>query len=798
MTAKSTRRKTARARSDGHRPAAPEWPQQAAASAAPALSPDLEQAIRTILTSSSAAPAVSKPAGGAAASPADSPADAAHDDRVPVALWSRARVPSALAPFAWAGGADLAAMSARWGVHLTGAGGTAAGVTALVLIASAGTWTIARLRRRRSKTTLVLPPLTSAQMRRRRRAAGSWASFLSWAPVVIWVTPEGPHGLVQVVLVLGSVWFGRDHLWTHRQQRIQSTPPEAILAAPEPEPELEPEPEPEDPRLAAFRHRFITGSGSSSQARPKLVGAELHSPEEVPRGFSFEIRLDPEEDITYERVVALRPSIAGLYDVPADQVMCDPGLNRSESRARVTVLTEPEAFADPEFWDGESTYDPAAGTIEIGRFGDSRPSHWRLHAPRSGMWGGMIIGLSGTGKSGDINVIACEAGLVMKCPHCGAYRAEDGMCDDCQPSRMFMLLMGDPQKQAFSLWKNNADILFWGKDACVFQTRFMCDVMDERAADAGESTWTDAKGRKREGIGWFDPSPDRPGIVGIIDEWTKVTSSPHGKEAVENSEAIHREARKAGECLIWASQMPDAGQTGTDRAGRDLVKEFNVLAHRVDGTGKAMIGIKGKAEHLPEGKDMYGIGYIGGVDGRSAVPQRTKGLEEDSADRIDALDLAEYISGLPLTIDPAVQRVMDRYGITRGMVITDTWVAQWRAQAKAEAAAARGKGGQTPPQDGIVPETGQAWEPSPESAAAGPISTGAVDAAAAALRDHVADHDGEPAELFDVMAATGLAAGPASRALEALAAEGRARHAGPGAWLPVSGPGHSIPAGAAQ
>lgn len=797
MTAKATRRKTAKARSGGHRPAAPERAPETAAPADPALPPDLEQAIRTILTSASPAPAVSKPAAGTAASPAEVPSGSpSDDDRVPVALWSRARVRAALAPFAWAGGADLTAMCARWGVHMTGPGGTAAGVTALVLTASAGTWTIARLRRRRSKTTLVLPPLASAQMRKRRRAGGAWASFLSWAPVVIWVTPEGPHGLVQVALVLGSVWFGRDHLWTHRQQRIQSTPPEAILAVPEPGPEPEPEeePEPEDPRLAAFRRRFITGSGSSSQARPKLVGAGLHSLQEVPRGFSFEIRLDPEEDVTYERVVSLRPQIAALYDVPADQVMCDPGVNRSESRARVTVLTEPEAFADPEFWDGESTYDPATGTIEIGRFGDSQPSHWRLHAPRSGMWGGMIIGLSGTGKSGDINVIACEAGMVMKCPLCGAYRAEDGTCDDCQPSRMFMLLMGDPQKQAFSLWKNKADILFWGKDACVFQTRFMCDVMDERAADAGESTWTDAKGREREGIGWFDPSPGRPGIVGIIDEWAKVTSSPFGKQAVENSEAIHREARKAGACLIWANQMPDAGQTGTDRAGRDLVKEFNVLAHRVDGTGKVMIGIKGKAEHLPEGKDMYGIGYIGGVDGRSAVPQRTKGLEEDSADRIDALDLAEHVSDLPLTIDPAVQRVMDRYGITRGMVITDEWVAVWRAEV---AVRAKRKAAPTSAQDD-VPVQEPAGESTPGSAAAGPISTGAVDAAAAALRDHVADHDGEPAELFDVMAATGLAAGPACRALEALTGEGRARQAGPGAWLPASGPGRSIPAGAGQ
>jgi hypothetical protein len=58
-----------------------------------------------------------------------------------------------------------------------------------------------------------------------------------------------------------------------------------------------------------------------------------------------------------------------------------------------------------------------------------------------------------------------------------------------------------------------------------------------------------------------------------------------------------------------------------------------------------------------------------------------------------------------------------------------------------------------------------------------------VDSVHAALRDHAAI-TGQPAELYDVMAATGLAAGPAGRALAALAADGRARRVGtdPDTW----------------
>src|SRR5262249_22600934 len=163
---------------------------------------------------------------------------------------------------------------------------------------------------------------------------------------------------------------------------------------------------------------------------------------------------------------------------------------------------------------------------------------------------------------------------------------------------IFLLFMGDPQMRAFSVWRGNADLVFWGPDACVFQQRFLVEVLTERDADAGSETWTDAKGRQREGRGWFDPSPAVPGIPAIIDEWPAVVRSPYGKEAVADSEVVNTKGRKSGVSETIAAQLPDAPFTGEGRGNRELLKAFNTVAHRLDGTGRSMTAVTGNAADL--------------------------------------------------------------------------------------------------------------------------------------------------------------------------------------------------------
>jgi hypothetical protein len=771
--------------------AAPRRPAPASAAATAGVDQQqLEAALRAILLGATAPPA--RPAQDATvpappAPAAEAPAGLARKDRPRLPLAPEAR--HVLTPFGWILVTDAAALLARLYFDTPGPGGQAAGAAALTLAVTALARTLLRLRRRREKKQARKGarrrlPLTIEERRARRRAAWAWALATAWAQVLLWVTPAGPYGAVQVTLILGGLALGSGHLFRHRQ-RLQPAgirrAIEAAAGAPATD-DADPGPaEPEaaeapDPRREVFLRRFVTGSGAGSKAQPPLHHAEVSAFTGVEGGFSFEVTADPETSVKFDTVAALRADIASLYDVPKSQVLIDGATSKaSERRARVLVLTLNGMFAAPERWNGISSYDPATGAFASGRFGDGTAGHWRLHAPGSGMWGGAVYGAQGTGKSGDLHGIAAQAGIVMRCPACGAYREDDGTCDDCQPSRQFLLFLGDPQKRAFGVWEGCADLLFWGQDACVFQQRLLVEVLTERDADAGSESWTDAKGRRRRGRGWFDPSPAVPGILGITDEWPRVVGAAYGKEAVADSEIVNTTGRKSGVAEIIAAQLPDAPYTGEGRGNRELLKAFNTVAHRLDGTGRSMTSVKGNAADLPEG--MHGVGYIAGVDDRSAAPYRTLEFPEDAADGVDVLDMAEIIRDLPVTFDPAVQRVLDRYGLTRGAVITDAWVAELREREERQATQGSGKGATA-----ARPAGSQRPAAVP---GAGPVSAGALESVAAALADHAATY-GQAAELYDVMAATGLAAGPAGRALAALAADGRASQAGPGTWAPAT------------
>jgi hypothetical protein len=663
-----------------------------------------------------------------------------------------------LAPFGWMAAADVVMLTARAALAAHGPGAGVAAFTAVTTVTAAGIRTLVRLYR------TPRPPRSRPSRRVRRRALAAWTAASGWIAAAIWITPAGPYALVQITLILGGLWLGRDHLYHHRQQPrpraiVRGTvAPAALPAGP-------------DPRLERFRARFVDRAGGRAHA--PLAGAELYSFTEVRdgAGFSFEVKLDEAAGHTHSTVANQRQAIAALYDVPADQVIVAHGPRRSECRAQVTVLTAQDAYGQVQVWDGQSTYDPATGCIDFGLFGDGTTAHWRLNAPASGTWGGMILGVGGTGKTGDAHVIASEAGIAMTCTRCGAARPADGTCPQCDPRRIFAVIMGDPQRQPFSVWKGRADLTGWGPAGCVHLLRMMHRAMEYRAAAMGTEEWTDAKGRVSTGRGWFDPAPARPGLCAIFDEWHKIVGGPDGAEAERLAEDIEAEGRKVGVSISWLDQMPDAGRTNSDRIVRELAKGFNVVGHRLDGTSKSMAGLEGKVGDLPEGTDMYGIGYIGGYDGRSATTFRTKNLPE-TADPgcIDVRDMADRIAAMPVTFDEPVLRAFREFGFTgRCQVIDDGDVAAWRKTQQRKQAAGRPAGpvpGQAPP-------------------GAGPVSTETLDHVARALLAHVREHGGQGAELYDVMQATGLAAGPAGRALAALAASGRARQAGPGTWIPA-------------
>jgi len=638
------------------------------------------------------------------------------------------------------GAADLTVLAAH------AAGGPAAYGAVAALAAAAG-----------GRVAWKHRPKAKRRKRARRGAAALWTA--STATALAGTAAGMASGPGQLVMLGGGLAVAAPYLWHARRRPVAPTAPDElpVLTAP-------------DPRIEAFRARFCRSGPCKNAA--------LHSVRDIPDGFAFEVTLAEETGGTFSDVFTLIPKIAALYDVSADQVSVEYLPGRSERRAGISVLTVADAWDRDDAWDGSSTYDPASGTFRLGRFADNEDMHWLLHRPGSGAAGGVISGVLGSGKTGSVHVIACEAGLAKLCAVCGAA----GTCARCDMRRIVTLWLGDPQMQPFGVWQGFADLMAWGPLACVHMIIMAHAAMRERAARRGSQTWTDHRGRVNTGRGSFDPAPDEPILYVIVDEWPMIIADPLlFKLVAPFAASIVKEGRKVGVVLVLLTQMPDLSQLGL-RELRELLKAFNVLSHRTDSLSTHMLGIKGDTSALAPG--VHGIGYINGVDNRPAAVMRTKHLPEyakPGETGADVRELAERISRDPVHLDAAVLDAIGPLGYpgrhqVLGGELLEAAIAEVTAEAAAAARARRpaaltiadalsGIPAQPGPQGPPEPVQG-----SPEST---PVSLPLL-AAVLAERGEM--------DLFDVSEAAGVDALEADRLLGELAAAGLAVQTGPGRY----------------
>lgn len=630
-------------------------------------------------------------------------------------LWREHR--ALLAPYGWLAGADATAVAAHDLAH-----GMVRVLVVVLAAVVAGGWALVRARRR--------------PRRIQRYLACAWAAGAGWIALTVAWTPFGPHALMQFVLLAGGLAVAAPHLYRHRRR---PGPRPALLVA---------LPAPEDPRLEAFRAKFCDRQGPLRQADP-------HAFAEVPDGFSFELALHPQSDGTTADVVQARSKIAKLYDVPADQVSVEYAAKRSEARAKVTVLTAANALARDDPWDGVSSYDPTTGTVLVGRFLDSAAARWTLHKPGSGAAGGVIAGVTGSGKTGTAHILACETVLARQCATCGPVAS----CRKCDLRRVAALWMGDPQQQPFSVWRGRADLTAWGPASCVRMLQWAHAVMRARAAFFGQLRWTDHLGRENVGKGWFDPSPAFPLLYVVVDEWPLIAADPDlGPVAIRLAADISKQGRKVGVALVFLTQIPDLSQLG-DRAVREMLKAFNVVAHRTDGMSKYMLGIDGDPTQLPAG--VHGIGYINGPDKRPAATFRSKHLPEyvqPGHTGVDVRDIAGRAAADPVDYDRAILDAIVPLGYTGpGQILDDDVPADATDLGTADQ--------RTRPRDGGQAATGGAERWATTGTATDPSCHESV----ARL---IASAGAGGVELYDVMAGTGISALDASQAVAALVAAG--------------------------
>ncbi len=640
-----------------------------------------------------------------------------------------------LAPWAWMAAADVTAFTAHYATPTWWQSAlTAAGASALVAGGSLFHTREARLRKR-IKTMRTLRKV-QADTRRILVAGTAWELLAStWTPI-------GPHGGMQLTLLGGGLLVAAPHLWRTRRRPVE-VEPIAAIAAPV-----------EDPRISKFRVQFC--------ATGQLKEARIHDIEDIHGGFRFSVECSLAYRGKFSDVERLWDDIAALYDVPVDHVSVEHHESRSARRAVVTVLTETKAHERDEPWDGKSTYDPETGTFVLGRFADGSRSRWQLHIPGSGACGGLCIGDVGSGKSGTIHLIAAEAGSAKVCAAClGACT-----CPECDPQRICAVWMGDPQRQPFGVWRGRADVTAWGPLSCVRMLSWLHAGMRHRADHFGRMEWTDHLGRTNSGKGWFDPTPEFPMILGVIDEWPIIMKDPDlSRFAAPLAEQIEDEGRKVGVRLLIGSQEADLEKNGGSRGFRNALCAANAISHRSDRYAKTMLNLEGNPADLPEG--VHGVSYLRSYDKRSGIVQRTKHLPEvlrRGQTGLDVRAIAERIAADPITYDPTFLGAIDLLGYTGpGQILDDG--DDWSLN--------RLLGGEANQEvvDAIA-DAGTLHEPK----AAGPVSAPDIDAVREALGQRA------DADVFDLMSATGLSALGVSRAVDALIADGAASQAPSGRY----------------
>ena len=325
------------------------------------------------------------------------------------------------------------------------------------------------------------------------------------------------------------------------------------------------------------------GSGSGV-----LSGAELVDREDAPGGEKYTVQLVAGRQTVSDLINALPKIASGLRCSFADLVVeTIPG---DDSMVKLAImpaspLKTATAFAGP--------YVTAPGLIGLGPWGDgSGLATWRLYSPNS-MWGGVIIGGTGSGKSELINLIMVSA--MSRGDTAIVYI--DGQDGNSSPE----MLRG-------AHWPVTRD-----------------NALAALVALHQIVTW-----RSREnavnGHRGFSPSPERPGILVVVDECHEIfEKDPFCKALAED---ISRIGRKVGVAILAASQYAGAKTFGNSTVLRDRLMEGNAVCLRTASKAEKNFfpGLELNPVLLPA--NLPGYGYLVDVTGGgSLAPFRGAFLE---------------------------------------------------------------------------------------------------------------------------------------------------------------------------
>lgn len=412
-------------------------------------------------------------------------------------------------------------------------------------------------------------------------------SPLAWWRELPWRTKENGYaiavyvaamGWLQAAAILGALttpipgllfvgfWPAATPWWWHHRVRPA-----------EPEPEYDDRTEKWDERVA--------DQGCA------LPGSRLVDIEEIDNGWSATIALPPGK-LTTAAALSATDRIASAYEISTTSIVVEPSTTAEAHRARLLVLTiNPLQKVIPYPGPG---LDRTTGRLPIGIYADGTVAGWQLYTPGSGANHGQISGTTGGGKSQFIQLI----------------------CTEIRHSGLAVLWLGDPEEgTSVPDWQDAADWFAGG----VAEIRRMLQaaerIMDDRKKRRARRTWTDEYGRPRRGFAQFDPTPDEPLLMVIIDEAPDVTKDPECARIIAK---IGKKGRKLGVGITLITQVPSLAEFGNDQAMRSMLSSTNVVMFRVSDKYSKQMGMpidlpvdpNNLPKEWPDGSSTAGLGYL--------------------------------------------------------------------------------------------------------------------------------------------------------------------------------------------
>ncbi|THV40569.1 hypothetical protein [Glycomyces buryatensis] len=440
---------------------------------------------------------------------------------------------------------------------------------------------------------------------RSRVLAASAAIALACGWSLVWVV-AGPS--LTAAAIGATLWLPVSWPWW-APRRLANPDPNALPVTEVLEGEIiEPEPE-----LGSAEQLVVKWTERLAKSGGVLAGTILSWEFETEHTIVFRLQLVPGAQTLTEAVNALPKIATGLNTLAPKLIVEDHPDFEDASLGRLTVVTgRPIGTTVP--YTGP-TFDRAIEQIRLGPHTDGAgTANWRVFEPNT-FHGGFVVGQKGSGKSRIIDII----------------------CHSLIADGRTVVWYGDPEDGASSTaMAANADWCARGMEAIKTMLRTAQRVMKFRKAENSVEGWDG-----------FTPSPQRPALMIVIDEFSTACKDKEIREALLD---LARRGRKVGVQPLGGDQQLDLGTFGDEALRNNIVSSNLIMLKTTSSNTKDLVG--GVADGIDPTllPDVPGYGYrsapVGG-DGRSigrSAPFRAYHLGDDpgaSTDWFDQIPLSQ-------------------------------------------------------------------------------------------------------------------------------------------------------------